>query len=183
MSIMTRLIRLWKADVHGAMDQMEDRELLMGQYLREMKSALDQKTARLQAMQTERQRLERDINTHGDAAASLEKDIDMAVEKEKDDIARFLIKKLKHRTAHLEQCRRRLTELTAEIERLSDTVSEQRRQYDGLAMRYEDLRREKPTEESPPAWGYWTEASASEEEIELELLRRKDAAKQERRSS
>lgn len=183
MRIMTRLIRLWKADVHGAMDQMEDRELLMGQYLREMKTALDQKTARLQGLQADERRLAREIASHEDAVASLEKDIDMAVAKEKDDIARFLIKKLKRRAAHLDPCRCRRADVASEMARLSDTLSEQRRQYDDLAMRYENLRRESASTDKPPVWDHWTDDATSEEEIELELLRRKDAAQSERRPS
>ena len=32
MGIMTRIMRLCKADLHGVMDQLEDKELLLKQY-------------------------------------------------------------------------------------------------------------------------------------------------------
>ena len=33
MSIMTRFVRIFKADIHGVMDQLEDKGLLLKQYL------------------------------------------------------------------------------------------------------------------------------------------------------
>ena len=43
MGIMSRMLRLWKADLHGVMDQLEDKALVLKQYLREMEVSLKQK--------------------------------------------------------------------------------------------------------------------------------------------
>ena len=43
MGITSRLIRIFKADIHGVMDQFEDKGLLLKQYLRDMEDALSDK--------------------------------------------------------------------------------------------------------------------------------------------
>ena len=43
MSILTRMIRLCKADIHGVMDEMENKELMLKQHLRDMEEALEAK--------------------------------------------------------------------------------------------------------------------------------------------
>ena len=48
MRIVTRIIRIFKADIHGVIDQLEDQDLLLKQYLRDMEEALHQKEAKLQ---------------------------------------------------------------------------------------------------------------------------------------
>ena len=50
MAIITRMIRLFKADIHGVMDQIEDQGLLLKQHLRDMEATLVQKEAGLKKM-------------------------------------------------------------------------------------------------------------------------------------
>ncbi|MFW5855329.1 MAG: PspA/IM30 family protein [Thermodesulfobacteriota bacterium] len=103
MGVMTRLVRLIKADVHGVMDQMEDRGLLLNQYLRDMEEALAQKEEDLRHRKAVRERTRTEREDCAEAVAKLESDLDSAVEKGRDDIARFLIKKrgplVRHRDA------------------------------------------------------------------------------------
>jgi len=40
MAILTRIIQLFKADIHGVMDQLEDQGLLLKQHLRDMEESL-----------------------------------------------------------------------------------------------------------------------------------------------
>jgi phage shock protein A len=46
MAILTRIFRLFKADIHGIMDQIEDQGLLLKQHLRDMEESLVQKEAK-----------------------------------------------------------------------------------------------------------------------------------------
>ena len=50
MGIMTRMLRLCKADVHGVMDQLEDKGLLLKQYLREMETSLGHKEQQISGL-------------------------------------------------------------------------------------------------------------------------------------
>ena len=60
MGIMTRIMRVWRADLHGVMDQLEDKGLLLKQYLREMEDSLQQKTARCEQLTEHCRQIRRD---------------------------------------------------------------------------------------------------------------------------
>ena len=47
MSIATRFVRLWKADLHGVMESIEDKGLLLKQCLREMQDEVENREAAL----------------------------------------------------------------------------------------------------------------------------------------
>jgi phage shock protein A len=49
MGILTRIVRICKADIHGVMDHIEDQGLLLKQHLRDMEKALSEKEAGLKA--------------------------------------------------------------------------------------------------------------------------------------
>ncbi|MFP4030707.1 MAG: PspA/IM30 family protein, partial [Desulfococcaceae bacterium] len=89
----TRLVRLWKADLHGVMDQLEDRELLLNQHLREMETALDAREAAVRRLERDRESVVEARNRRETEIASLETDIEAALDQERDDIARFLIRR------------------------------------------------------------------------------------------
>jgi phage shock protein A len=181
MGIMTRLVRLCKADIHGVMDQMEDKALLLKQHLRDMQEELDRKEARLAGMLASREETERERERRSQEHAALEQDLGLAIAKEKDDIARTLIKKLKPLAHHRDELARHIQALDRDIAQFRTALDEQRLLHEQLRLKAsEHLRR---TERQQ-----WQEAIAgtiphglctdlAEDEVELELMRRKEAMK------
>jgi phage shock protein A len=179
MGIMTRMMRLCKADVHGAMDQLEDKGLLLKQHLREMESALAGKEHQVDALVQQSHRLQQRISRHGREMDGLEQDLTLALEKSKDDIARMLIRKrrmLATASAHL--CEQMET-IDQEKKRLSEVAADQRLQYETLKTRAETYWRREDgagidrVSEYRAAEGL--PLDPTDEEIELELLQRKEA--------
>jgi phage shock protein A len=181
MGIMTRFMRLCKADIHGVMDQLEDKGLLLKQYLRDMEEELGQKEARLRKLVVSRDKLQQDCDKYSGECKKLDADIESALKKSKDDIARLLIKKLKPMTSHRDELTRHIQNLGREITQFHGLIEEQRLQYEQLELRAKEYfhreEREKwemtiaSTIPSPPS------GEPSEEEVELELLKRKEAVK------
>jgi len=180
MSIMTRFTRLFKADVHGVMDQFEDDGLMLRQCLREMESALSDRRAVLDRKVEARDAARSDLKTRNEEIAALEADIDMAIAKDRDDIARFLIKKEKPLSRHCAELARHLETLDREIAECQADLDQRRNEYDALklkASRYLD--REKDADwPSAHKWRAADEATVTDEEVELELLRRKEGGKE-----
>ena len=181
MGIMTRFMRLCKADIHGVMDQLEDKGLLLRQYLRDMEEEIGQKEARLRKLVVSRDKLQQDCDKYSEECEKLDADIESALKKGKDDIARLLIKKLKPMTSHRDELSRHFQNLTRETSRFHGLIEEQRLQYEQLELRAKEYfhreEREKwerttATTISSPSTG-----EPSEEEVELELLKRKEAFK------
>ncbi|MHC1728424.1 MAG: PspA/IM30 family protein [Syntrophobacteraceae bacterium] len=181
MGIMTRFVRLCKADIHGVMDQVEDKGLLLKQHLRDMQEELDKKEARLAGMLALREETEREKERRSREHEALEQDLALAIAKEKDDIARTLIRKIKPLGRHRDELERHLQALDGDIARFRTALDEQRLLHEQLRLKAsEHLRRTERQE--------WEKAVACavphslcaeppEAEVELELMRRKEAMK------
>lgn len=179
MGILSRLLRLFKADVHGVMDQLEDKGLLLKQCLREMEIGLEEKETRLARMTRVRRQIAGDLTRHREDVQKLETDLDLAVRKDKDDIARVLIRKRRSIQGSCEQLVSQLENLTKEKDQLSEILSGQRLQYDQLKIkaaafcqRSEQHDFEETMDAVDVSCGWKTPTDA---EIEIELLQRKEA--------
>jgi phage shock protein A len=181
MSVFSRVFRLCKADLHGVMDQLEDKGLLLKQCLREMEESLKQKEARLDQIARAGEQIKRALARYNDETLKLEQDLELAVAKEKDEIARMLIRKRRTLQGGCGRLQRQLEALAEEKSQLAETLEKQRLQYDQLKAkaaafcRQAEYRRfEEPLESMDGAYAW---QAPSDEEIELELLQRKEAAR------
>ena len=95
-----RITTLLAADAHGVVESLEERSLLLKQYLREAERALDDTRARLEAVRDDARRLAQEIAHHEREIATLDEDVGLALGAGKDDLARFAIRRLlPHRRA------------------------------------------------------------------------------------
>jgi phage shock protein A len=182
MGILSRLLRLCKADVHGVMDQMEDKELLLKQYLREMEENLSQKKDQLARTDRIIRQVTGDLDLHREELRRLEADLDLSLGKGKDDIARMLIRKRRTIEGGADMIAQRLDRVTAEKRFLQETLDRQLLQYEELKVKVAGLCRRpegnpfsslRSPEDHLPAW-----KNPTDEEIELELLQRKASLQQ-----
>lgn len=179
MGIMTRMLRLCKADVHGVMDQLEDKELLPKQYLREMETCLEQKERQVRALTQRHVRLTARIARHAEEMDKLEGDLTLALNKEKDDIARMLIRRRRALETAARHLKEQVETITQEKTQLSETLARQRLQYETLEARAGTYCRQAADQlfETPshPDGEALFSHNQTDEEIELELLERKEA--------
>jgi len=179
MGIMTRFVRIFKADIHGVMDQFEDKGLLLKQYLRDMEQSLEQKEIRLHKMIAARNQTRREYDRYSLEIQKLDQDIEAAIKKNKDNIARMLIKKLRPLSKLRDGLQHHLNTLDQEVSGLQDCISRQRVQYDQLKHRATEYFHTAEQNEWEKARsivsGRGISEEISEEEIELELLQRKEA--------
>lgn len=181
MTILSRLLRLCKADLHGVMDQIEDKELLLKQYLREMELSLRQKQDRRSQLEKNRRRIEGELTLRDREAQTLEQELELAIRKQKDDIAKMLIRKIRGNQSYCMEMRQRLRRMKEEEKELVETLDKQQLQYQALKMRVAEFHRR--TEERSFEEAIHSAADSefspcfTEEEIELELLKRKEALK------
>lgn len=180
MGIMTRLLRLWKADVHGVMDQLEDKALLLKQYVREMETSLQQKEAHLAQLRRTCEQIKNDLATRDKELEKIETDIELAVRKDKDDIARKLIRKRLTLQTDAQRLNAELEQLQEEEKRVAEILREQQLQYERLKVKaaaycqHAEGQHAGSAEWMSPA----NRCLATDEEVELELLRCKEAFSQ-----
>ena len=178
MAIIARIANMFRADIHGVMDRLENQELLLKQHLRDMKEALNFKEAKLQKMKTSRDQRMQDLNRYKQQRETLEHDLTMAVRKDKDDIARMLIRKVKPLENLHEELSRHVRALEEEIDQFERHLQLQRLKYEELKNRSTEYLQktqlqkwEKETFDPVSFNGY---GELSEQEVELELLKRKE---------
>jgi phage shock protein A len=181
MAILTRIIRLFKADIHGVMDQIEDPGLLLKQHLRDMEESLVQKEMQLKKMGIARDQAQQEFQQGKKETDNLESDLEVAIKKDRDDIARMLIKKLKPLTHIQTERGNHIDLLNHEMRQFKENLEQQRLQYEQLKQkatayfhRTETQRWEAPWAAAPAGFSVH---ELSEEEVELELLQRKEAIK------
>jgi phage shock protein A len=182
MTILSRMFRLCKADLHGVMDQIEDKGLLLKQYLREMESALKEKQMRQSQLHQSCRQIQRDLSQQNLEREKLEKELELAIRKGKDDIAKMLIRKRRTLQTCCDGMQRQLQRIEEEGAHLAEILNQQQLQYQELKVKvaeYSSLAEQRPFAEAAGVMaGSGFPSPPAEEEIELELLQRKEALKQ-----
>jgi phage shock protein A len=179
MAIIARIVKILKADIHGVMDQLEDRELLLKQHLRDMEGALHHKETTLRKMTTNYHQRQKDLAGYRQQWEVLDYDLTVALRKNKDDIARMLIKKMKPLENLSDSLTRHLDASNEELIQFKTQLQHQRLRYEQLKYRITGYLHKKQLQQgdrdaAAPAFADGFEEPA-DQEIELELLKRKEA--------
>ena len=179
MGIATRIVKIFKADIHGVMDQLEDQGLLLKQYLRDMEEALRQKEAKLARRIVLRNQAQKEHVKYDQQYQILDHDLTVAVQRGKDDLARMLIRKTKPLGSLRDALAGRVATLEEEVSRFKEHLAELRLQYEQLKLRSAEYfhRTEMRTREQDilDIIPNNIPGELSEDEIELELFKRKEA--------
>jgi len=172
LKLFDRIATLLKADAHELVESLEERTLLLKQYLREAELSLDQKRARLEALREEEQRLGDAIARQEAEIRALDEDVGLALGGGKEDLARFALKRLIPRQKALAAVRAQRAEQAAEAATLGERIDEQQVQLDALRTRV----RAELAREGTGGSVCFGEPPVADEEVELELMRRRAAA-------
>ncbi|MEE8410107.1 MAG: PspA/IM30 family protein [Myxococcota bacterium] len=172
MKLFDRLAMLAKADAHGVVESLEDRALLLKQYVREAEIEVDRKRARVEALDAEHHRLSEEGARATERMRAIDADISLAMGEDKEDLARFSIKKLLPLRSTAERIQTRLEQVGTERQSLSDMLQSQQSELDELKHR---VRSHLATQAEAAASDNSSESAAyhvTDEDVELELLRR-----------
>lgn len=169
--LLGRIKSLLVADAHAVVESLEDRSVLLKQCVREAELELDRKRARVDALAEEEKRLRDEVARREREVRSLDEDIRLALAGDKDELARFAIRKLLPHQRELEALAAQVRVREAERGELEQKLEEQGEALDGLKTRVRAELRARASEGE--AGGWLVEPVVADEEVELELLRRK----------
>ncbi len=169
--LLDRMTTLLKADAHGVVEALEDRALLVKQYLREAELELLQKRARCEALTDEERRISEEIERLRSEANALDEDVALALEQQKEDLARFAMRRLLSRRKDLVQLEAQLCEVRETREALRERLEAQECAFEKMRQR---ARARLDAFRHGDDCGSWLgEPAVADEEVELELLRRR----------
>lgn len=172
MALITRISRLFKADFHAVLDQVEEPELMLRQAIREMEEDLDTREQRLRIAACEQQELRRRRDDLGRSLQDLDGQLDLCFESQKPELARTLVRR-KLETQRLEK---HLGDRAATLEGYLDeqraTLEEHRMTLDGLRQKSEILGRRPQRPEGGGATDpFARDLAISDDEVEVAFLR------------
>ncbi|WP_089720228.1 PspA/IM30 family protein [Candidatus Entotheonella palauensis] len=93
MTLMMRITRLFKADMHGLLDLLEEPEAVLKQAIRDMQSEIEQGELALADRRQREVQLRSSVDHLENAINACKEQIDIAFEAQHDDLARTFIRK------------------------------------------------------------------------------------------
>ncbi len=172
MAIVTRLVRLVRADVNAVLDRIEEPGILLQQAVRDMEEVLQEDEQRAAALDAERLRLLNRRGDEQDAVADLAGKLTLCLDAGKEELARDLMR----RRLESERLTRFLSEQIAGLDNdlgaLNARLTTNRSKYESIraeaALMARDLD-DKPA----PAPGSASRTGVSETDVEIALLHEK----------
>jgi phage shock protein A len=168
--ITDRIATLLRADAHGMVEALEERSLLLKQSLREAELALLENRARLDALGQEEARCASRAERCRAEITALDEDVALALAGEREELARFAIRKLLPLRRELAALQRESVSLAASRAALAEQIAAQEAAFEELRARVRARLAAPAGCDEPFA------APVDEAEVELELLRRRGAA-------
>lgn len=179
MALINRISRLFKADFHAVLDQIEEPEALLKQAIRDMEDDLDSTEKRIKACTHSQVALERRRGEAQNSVADYDTQLDLCFDAGKDDLAKSLIRRkleaerflgrlnsrLESNAAYLADQRKMLDENTATLESL--------RQKAELFAQQATVQADAGDEFDEAAW-VARQTAVDDNEVEIAFLREKD---------
>ncbi|MCZ6658373.1 MAG: PspA/IM30 family protein [Gammaproteobacteria bacterium] len=128
MALITRVTRLFTADVHAVLDRIEEPEVVLKQAIREMAEEVAGGEQRLRWLAAEQQQLEQSLNGSDDAIAALDSELDLCFEAGEEDLARSLVKRKLVAEQQHKQISQQLDVIQRDHDVLEATLAEQGQQ-------------------------------------------------------
>ncbi len=181
MALINRISRLFKADFHAVLDQIEEPGQLLKQAIREMEDDLVETEQRIRVCAHDQEALATRNSEIDNKLSEIDEELDLCFESEKDDLAKGLIKK-KLEAARLSK--RLSAKHSASEKYLAEQcamLDENRATLEGLRQKAELFVQRAPgggaSEYDDIAW-MAQELRVGDDEVEVAYLREKNARSQ-----
>ncbi len=176
MPLITRIARLFHADINAVLDKIEEPELLLKQAIRDMQEALDRDQRHIKLQEYELKQLDSALTKKEATFAkslvgtdSLEAQLKICFKSNKDDLARTLIKRKLETEHSIAALSHKKIEGKALLEQLNSTYKEQRTQLKKLQQKAEIL----STTDVGATYQQSTTNTIQDDDIEIAFLHEK----------
>jgi len=183
MALINRLSRLFKADFHAVLDQIEEPEQLLKQAIRDMEDDLAEAAQRIALCAHDQQALLVQKDDLVNAIKEFDAQLDLCFESGKDDLAKSLIKRKLEAERLLKHLQSKHAANEVSLEEQRAILDENRVTLDGLRQKAELFARRTPSRpESAAAFGdvTWTAGgvpgglNVGDDEVEIAYLHEKN---------
>lgn len=171
MALITRVSRLFRADLHAVLDRIEEPAVLLRQAVREMEEELARDEHRVKALTVEQGQLAARQGELDRTLDDIDEELAVCFASDKEDLARPLIKRKLEAQAFRKLLVRKRDTLDETLAGLRARLQEDRVRLDSMRQKAELLAEEEgvSTEERWPVPDF----SVRDEDVEVALLREK----------
>ena len=189
MSIFSRLSFLVRSDAHGVIDALENRRHLLRQGLRDLEQAVAEQQQELKQLQHEAQQRQQQLQRIEPEIIRLSSDIDFCLQQDNDQLAEFTTRKYVPLKKQQQQLIDRLAVVQEMVEHRQTMVQQHEEELAAyrvqvsLALQQEAVNAEAASADATSESGSASSAASDgvaplQDEVALELLRRKQQAEQ-----
>lgn len=174
MALITRVSRLFRADVNAVLERMEEPALLLRQAVRDMEEALDRDEQRARLLALELQQI---AARQGELAAALSataEELDLCFDTGNEALARVLLRRKLETERLVQFLNRRHEELRGAAHVLQRRIEENRARLESMRQKAELLAAEENDDEAPCGWSepaFARRFVVSDDDVELAFLR------------
>lgn len=168
MALITRISRLFRADLHAILDRIEEPDLLLAQSIREMEEELVRDQQRVGPLQHERRRLAAREADVGQSLERLEEELDVCFESAREDLARALIKRKLEALRYRKFLFGRRETLAQRLGALQARIDDRRERLEGMRQQAELLAGNDTS--GPEQWDT-PDIRVRDEEVEVAFVR------------
>ena len=171
MTLLQRMTRLLKADLHGLLDGLEEPEEVVKQTIRDMEEALAQKAQTLTALHATLQRLTAEETALARTAQEIETHIDSCFQAGNATLARSFIRMRLETARQARQVAGAVAETRRRCESLQQTIAQQREQLAAVVQQLHAYTATRQRQADVATWYMPGEAAViSEDEVEVAFL-------------
>lgn len=177
MVLISRISRLFRADLHAVLDRIEEPELLLRQAIREMEDSLVQDEQRSRLLQQEQRQLSSRQNQFEQELKQIKEKLGICFRSNEEDLARKLIRRrleTKQFCNHLSEKRKTLEDSIGE---LSSQLEQNRARLDSMRQKAELLITDDQGQHPEDDWSM-PDYRIADEDVEVAFLREKQQRSQ-----
>ncbi|HBH35452.1 MAG TPA: hypothetical protein DDW45_03365 [Gammaproteobacteria bacterium] len=172
MALITRVSRLFRADLHAVLDRIEEPDLLLRQALREMETSFASDEQQLKLLKHEVVQLQNRDRGFEQTLEEMDGELDICFSSQQDDLARALIRRKLETRRHQKLIEEKLTTTRQGCSTLQQKLDEQRIQLENMRQKVELLSDDPTLSGSEESWQPH-EFSIRDDEVEIAFLKEK----------
>ncbi|MGD8912377.1 MAG: PspA/IM30 family protein [Candidatus Thiodiazotropha sp.] len=176
MALITRISRLFRADVNAVLDRMEEPEILLKQAVREMEETLAKDEQQVKLIELELKQLETRQSDLAQQLKPVTEELDLCFDSANEALARTLLKRKLESERYLKFIARKHQELEEAAAELKKRNDENRSRLESMRQKAELLADQDESDSELNAWnepGFMHQFAVSDDDIELAFLREK----------
>jgi phage shock protein A len=170
MTLIARVSRLFRADLHAILDRVEEPDLVLWQAVREMEEDLARDRGRVDALRSELQRIAARDGEIERSLSGVDEELDVCFEAGKDDLGRALIRRRLEGQSYRVMLSRKREGLEERLAGIEKRVRDHEAQLEEMRQKAELLA---PQEAEPSGGQSWDEPHlrVRDEDVEVAFLR------------